>query len=218
MCSECGYVARDFEPVTCGVCGAEAEAFQKLDKEAIESLVPLEGGVEEEVTFDNIKLKWTTEARKALREVPDGYQMRRARAQIEKNARVKKIPTITLDLVMRVIGDTLDDTRHLTARGTLKKSSTDGSGDRTAATKPAMEELVQDGDFLWTTKALARINRVPEGFMLTRTKGRVEDAARKHNTKLITLAITEEGIAEGIKMMEEMLKKQAEEKGKKDEK
>ncbi|MFB3131296.1 MAG: universal stress protein, partial [Rhodothermales bacterium] len=76
ICSTCGYAARDFEPVTCGVCGAPAEAFQKLDKEAIESLVPLEGGVEEEETFDNIKLKWTTEARKALREVPDGYQMR----------------------------------------------------------------------------------------------------------------------------------------------
>ncbi|MCH8960473.1 MAG: universal stress protein [Bacteroidetes bacterium] len=218
VCSTCGYAARDFEPVTCGVCGAPAEAFQKLDKEAIESLVPLEGGVEEEETFDNIKLKWTTEARKALREVPDGYQMRRARAQIEKNARVKKIPTITLDLVMNIIGDTLEDTRHLTERGALKKSSTDGSGDRAAATKPAMEELVQDGDFLWTPDALARINRVPEGFMLTRTKGRVEDTARKHGAKLITLAITEEGIAEGIKMMEEMLREQAEEQRKKGEK
>ena len=216
VCSTCGYAARDFEPVTCGVCGAPAEAFQKLDKEAIESLVPLEGGVEEEETFDNVKLKWTTEARKALREVPDGYQMRRARAQIEKNARVKKIPTITLDLVMAIIGDTLADTKHLTERGVLKKSSTDGPGDRTAASKPAMEELVQDGDFLWTPDALARINRVPEGFMHTRTKGRVEDAARKHGATLITLAITEAGIAEGIKMMEEMLRKQAEEQGKKD--
>ena len=214
ICSMCGYAARDFEPVMCGVCGAPAEAFQKLDKEAIESLVPLEGGVEEEETFDNVKLKWTTEARKALREVPDGYQMRRARAQIEKNARVKKIPTITLDLVMAIIGDTLADTKYLSERGVLKKSSTDGPGDRAAASKPAMEELVQDGDFLWTPDALARINRVPEGFMHTRTKGRVEDAARKHGAKLITLAITEEGIAEGIKMMEEMLRKQAEEKKK----
>ena len=59
--------------------------------------------------------------------------------------------------------------------------------------------------------ALARINRVPEGFMLTRTKGRIEDAARKRNATLITLEITEEGIAEGIKMMEEMLRQQAEE-------
>ena len=217
VCSECGYAARDFEPATCGVCGAPAEAFQKLDKEAIESLVPLEGAVEIEETFDNVKLKWTTEARNALRQVPDGYQMRRAKAQIEKNARVKKIPTITLDLVMAVIGDTLEDTKHLTERGTLKKSATDGPGDRAAATKPAMEELVQDGDFLWTPDALARINRVPEGFMRTRTKGRVEDAARRHGVTLITLAITEEGIAEGVKMMEEMLRRQAEEKGKKDE-
>lgn len=218
VCRECGYAARDFEPVTCGVCGAPAGAFQKLDKEAIESLVPLEGAIEEEETFDHVKLQWTTEARNALRQVPDGYQMRRAKAQIEKNARVKKIPTITLDLVLAVVGDTLADTQHLAERGALKKSASDGPGDRAAATKPAREELVQDGDFLWTPDAVARINRVPEGFMRTRTKGRVEDAARQHNTTLITLAITEEGIAEGVKMMEEMLRKQAEEQGKKDEK
>ena len=217
VCSECGYAARDFEPVECAVCGASAEAFQKLDKGAIESLVPLEGGVEEEATFDDVKLKWTKEARETLRQVPDGYQMRRAKAQIEKNARVKKIPTITLDMVLAVIGDTLDATQHLSEPGTLK-STTDGPGDRDAASKPAMAELVKDGDFLWTPDALARLNRVPEGFMRTRTKDRVEDAARKHNTTLITLEITEEGIAEGVKMMEEMLRQQAEEKGKQDEK
>ena len=143
--------------------------------------------------------------------------MRRAKAQIEKNARVKKIPTITLDMVMAIIGDTLEGTKHLSERGVLKKSATDGPGDRDAASKPALEELVQDGDFLWTPDALARLNRVPEGFMRTRTKDRVEEAARKHSTTLITLAITEEGIAEGVKMMEEMLRQQAEEKGKKGE-
>ena len=74
-----------------------------------------------------------------------------------------------------------------------------------------MAEPVKDGDFLWTPDALARLNRVPEGFMHTRTKGRIEDAARKRNATLITLEITEEGIAEGIKMMEEMLRQQAEE-------
>ena len=143
--------------------------------------------------------------------------MRRAKAQIEKNARVKKIPTITLNMVLAVIGDTLESTQHLSEPGTLK-STTDGPGNRDAARKPAMAELLKDGDFLWTPEALARLNRVPEGFMRTRTKDRVEDAARKHNATLITLEITEEGIAEGVKMMEEMMRQQAEEKEKKDEK
>ena len=212
VCRECRYAARGFEPVACAVCNAPAEAFEKLDKETIASLVPLEGGVEEETTFDNVRLKWTKEALQRLRQVPDGYQMRRAKAQIEKSARVKKIPTITLDMVTAVIGDTLDATEHLSERGTLPKSTPDGPGDRTAASKPAMQELVQDGDYLWTPDARARLERVPEGFMRTRTQERIEACAQQHNTTLITLAICEEGIAEGRKMMEEMLKKQAEDK------
>jgi len=215
VCRECGYAARDFEPAVCAVCGAPPEAFEKLDKEAIENLAPLEGPIEEEETFDNIKLKWTTDARNALREVPDGYQMRRAKAQIEKNARVKKIPTITLDLVMNVIGDTLDDTQHLTAKGNLKKSTADGPGDRSAAAKPA-EALIQDGDFQWTPDAWARLERVPEGFMRNGTKKRMENCARAHGTTLITLDIAEEGIAEGLKAMEKMIREQAEAKKKSD--
>lgn len=211
VCSECGYAARGFQPVTCGVCGAPADAFQQLDKATIERLVPLEGGVEEEETFDNIKLQWTKEAREALRRVPDGYQMRRAKAQIEKNARVKKIPTITLDLVTDVIGDTLKTTEHLSERGPLKKSTPDGPGDRTAARKPALEALIQDGDFQWTPDAAARLERVPEGFMRSRTKERVEACAVQQSTTLITLAVCEDGIAEGRRLMEEMLRKQAEE-------
>ncbi|MFQ5568842.1 MAG: universal stress protein [Rhodothermales bacterium] len=211
ICSECGYAARGFEPVQCAVCGALADAFQKLDKDTIAGLAPLEGGIEEEETFDRIKLNWTAEARHALRQVPDGYQMRRARAQIEKNARVKNIPTITLDMVTDVIGDTLDDTKHLAERGTLKRATENEGSDRTAPSKPAAEELIQDGDFLWTPEAAARLQRVPEGFMRTRTKERMESAARAHNTTLITLEIGEEGIAESRRLMEEMLRKQAEE-------
>ena len=47
ICRECGYAARDVEPVICPVCNGPADGFQKIDKQAIESLVPLEGGGEE---------------------------------------------------------------------------------------------------------------------------------------------------------------------------
>ena len=213
ICSECGYAARGFEPVRCGVCGAGSEAFQKLDKEAIERLIPLEGGMEEAATFDDVKLKWSKEARAALRSVPDGYQMRRAKAQIEKRARVKRIPTITLNMVRAVTEDHLDDTQYLSARGSLKTPDPGQDGSRAAASRPAAAELVQDGDFMWTPRAIARIGRVPEGFMRTRTKDRVEDVARRRKAALITLDITEEGIAESLKLMEEMIRRQAEENG-----
>ena len=202
ICSECGYAARDFEPAVCAVCNAPPEAFQKLDKDAIQQLVPLEGPIEEEETFDNIKLKWTQDARKALKEVPEGYQRRRAKAQIEKNARVKRIPTITKDLVMSVVDNTLDDTRHLEERGKLNQSATD------AAENLPDQEYIKDGDFNWTADAVARLNRVPEGFMRNATKKRVEQVARERDVHLIDLEVTEAGIELGKKMMEEMIKKQ----------
>lgn len=213
VCSVCGYAARDFEPAVCAVCGAAPEQFEKLDKEAIDNLAPLEGAVEEEETFDKVKLKWTQDARNALREVPEGYQRRRARAQIEKSARVKKLPVITKDLVMDVVGDTIEDTKNLEARGRLK-STENGEGDRSAATKSVAQEVIKDGDYSWTVEAMNRLNRVPEGFMRDQTKKRMESCAQQHNTNLVTLAIAEEGIAEGRRLMEEMIRKQAEEKKK----
>jgi nucleotide-binding universal stress UspA family protein len=202
ICSQCGYAARDFEPAVCGVCGAPAEAFQKLDKEAIERIVPLEGPVEEEETFDNVKLKWTQEARNALRSIPEGYQRRRAKAQIEKNARVKRIPTITRELVDEIVFDVMDDTQHLNERGKLNQTAVDAAG-----ALPG-QELILDGDFSWTADAVVRLNRVPEGFMRNATKGRIEKVARNKEAAIIDLDLAEEGIAIGRQMMEEMIKKQ----------
>ena len=76
ICSQCGYSARDFDPVRCAVCGSPAEAFQKLDKDAIAQLAKLEGGSQEQDTFDDVRLNWTKEALNEIRSVPDGYQMR----------------------------------------------------------------------------------------------------------------------------------------------
>ena len=209
ICAQCGYAARDFEPVKCAVCGSAREAFQKLDKQAIEQLRSLEGGVEESATFDDVKLKWTKDAREELRRVPDGYQMRRAKAQIEKRARVQRVPTITRQMVLAVTEVQYEETRHLAERGSLKTPGANGGGPRDAPAAPAMDELIADGDFLWTPRAKARLDRVPEGFMRSRTRERVEGVARSRNTTLITLGITEEGIKEGLKLMEEMMREQA---------
>jgi len=203
VCKTCGYAARDFEPAVCAVCGAPPESFEKLDKQAIENLVPLEGEVIEEETFDNVKLKWTEEARKLIYSVPDGYQRRRSKAQIEKKARTHRIPTITLEMVQEVLGETVKDTDQLEERGNLNQTAVDSKG-----SLPDQPELTKDGDYWWTADAVARIQRVPEGFMRNSTKKRVENVAANRGTEVIDLEITEEGIAEGRKAMEEMIRKQ----------
>ena len=209
ICSQCGYSARDFEPVRCAVCGSPAEAFQKLDKDAIAQLAKLEGGSQEQQTFDDVRLKWTKEALKEIRSVPDGYQMRRAKAQIEKRARVQRVPTITLGMVRAVLTGNAEELQNLTPGGHLKTVGEHADGSREAPTRKVAEDLIQDGEFMWARNARARLSRVPEGFMRTRTKERIEAVARASKTSLITLAITEEGIRDGIKLMEEMIQEQA---------
>lgn len=204
ICSNCGYAARGFEPAVCAVCGAAPDQFQKLDKEAIRQLAPLEGALEDVETFDKKKLSWTAEARALLREVPDGYQMRRARAQIEKGARVKGLDTITVDMVTDAVADLLEDTSSLSERGRLKEK--DEARPRADARGL---NLLHRGDFRWTPDAWARLERVPEGFMRDRTKTRMEDAARGRSTTIVTLEIAEEGIAVARKAMEEAIRKQA---------
>ena len=207
VCRECGYAARDVDPVVCPVCNGPAEGFQKIDKQAIENLAPLEGDIEEEKTFDNLKLKWTSEAKQALHGVPSGYQRRRARAQIEKTVRVRKLPTITRELVLEVAGDIIEETKNLEERGRLKKEMVSG-------TESVLEQhVIQDGKFRWSASAVARLNRVPEGFMRDQTKDRIINCAEKKSADLITLEIAEEGIAESRNIMAETIKRDSKDKG-----
>ncbi|MEE9220533.1 MAG: PCP reductase family protein, partial [candidate division NC10 bacterium] len=62
-----------------------------------------------------------------------------------------------------------------------------------------------DDLFTWTEEAVARLARVPEGYMRDMTKKRVEEAAAERATREITLEIVEAGIEVGTKMMAELI-------------
>ena len=86
----------------------------------------------EEAAFDGKKLKWSAEARRAIREVPDAYLRRRAKARIEKAARMQKMQTITRDLALPMIDETVGSDR-LDANGADEPAATvpsDGTGTR----------------------------------------------------------------------------------------
>ena len=57
----------------------------------------------------------------------------------------------------------------------------------------------------WTDDATQRIFRVPAGFMRTKTQERIEELARERAATAIDLALVEEGIEIGKKMMAEMI-------------
>ena len=59
--------------------------------------------------------------------------------------------------------------------------------------------------FDWTNEAAQRIFRVPAGFMRNKTQERVEELARERAASSIDLALVEDGIEIGKKMMAEMI-------------
>lgn len=211
LCGRCGYAAKDFRPVTCPVCKEAGAQFEEINRETLQSLGRLkEGALEVEETFDGRKLTWTGEAKEVLRRVPSGYQRRRSKARIEKTARVRGLDTVTRDFALDIVQQDLAETSYLTPRGealAIEVKAEEKSDD--LVVRP------RDGSPLpWTDAAWARIGRVPVGFMRDATRGKVEEFAAAKGVTEVNLALCEEGIAEGRRMMAEMISHYGKDKGK----
>src|SRR5437667_459076 len=108
ICSICGYTVKGPNAVvTCPVCKAAPEKFQVISRDVVEAIAAQEGGVHEEEALPGVQVKWSADARDALREVTDAYLRRRAKARVEKYARSKKIPVITCQLALPMIEATV---------------------------------------------------------------------------------------------------------------
>ncbi|MFQ5829648.1 MAG: rubredoxin-like domain-containing protein, partial [Candidatus Methylomirabilia bacterium] len=202
ICSICGYTVKGPSPVVqCPVCRAGADKFQVIDKAVVEAMAAEEGAVEEEEVLPGITVKWSAEAREGLREVTDAYLRRRAKARIEKYARSKKLPVITRELAYPMIEETV-------GRDKL------GAGWETLIAKTRFEPAEvsagagsegQSGAVGWTAEAVARLNRVPAGFMRDMTRAEIERVARDKGVAAIDLALCEEGIGQACSTMNEVI-------------
>ncbi len=189
ICSRCGYVAKGQEPVKCPVCGGGAERFQVIDREVVEAIARREGGIEEEEAFDGVKLRWTEEARQALKGIPDAYLRRRAKARIEKAARVRRLSVITKEFALPIIEDTVGE-----------------GGFRETGVPPEVEGRVEENQAIpWTEEATTRLQRVPAGFMREMARARIEALAAERGEKVVTLALCEEGIGASRDTMNEVI-------------
>ena len=101
MCRACGVAATQSGAVKCTVCGATD--FEVISQEMIEKIAEVEGGLQEETTYDGRKLRWSEDARKGLWTMKNAYQRRRVKARVEKRARMMKLDAITLDFARQVI-------------------------------------------------------------------------------------------------------------------
>jgi hypothetical protein len=180
ICTTCGYAARDVLPHACPVCKQDGTQFNKIDRATLDSLVPLEGGSEEEASFDGVKLRWTDEARKLLRTVPSGYDRRRAKARMEKLARVRGLATVSKAIASEITGETSE-----TSIATQAENAPDSAATLT-----------------WTPEAEQRLARVPAGFMRNMTRTRIENLAGEKGHTVVTLDIAEEAIGMARQLMQ----------------
>ncbi|MFQ5894448.1 MAG: universal stress protein [Nitrospinota bacterium] len=214
ICSACGYTAEAEDPVRCPVCGAGAEAFQKVDREVVEGVLRAQGGVMEEEAFDGQRLQWTKAARHSLQQVSDAHQRRRAKARIEKAARLKKLSTISLEFARPLIEESVDpahlpqDARPAAPQAKQASPPPAEAVPREEGSPPFSPPLggelagAEEEDLRWTEEAEASLGRVPEGFPRAMTRKRVEAEARAQGRQVITLALAERAIArvrEGVR-------------------
>jgi nucleotide-binding universal stress UspA family protein len=210
MCRSCGVTATQSGAVKCTVCGSTD--FEVISQEMIEKIAAVEGGLEEETTYDGRKLRWTEEARKGLWTMKNAYQRRRVKARVEKSARMKRLDTITLDFARRVIeeetGTPLEIGTSASAPGgaTARPGETrcgEGGEARLIARDDKKNPLIST--FEWAEDAAQRILRVPAGFMRNKTQERVEALAKERAVTSIDLPIVEEAIEIGKKIMAEVI-------------
>ena len=200
ICSICGYTVKGPNPVvTCPVCKAAADKFQIISRDVVEAIATQEGGIEEEESMPGVQVKWSADARDALREVSDAYLRRRAKARIEKYARSKKIPVITCQLALPMIEETVGREKLGAGWDTLlartKFEPAQAPAGETAAASP----------FAWTVDATARLDRVPAGFMRDMTREEIEKVATEKGVTTIDLAVCEEGIGHARETMNEVI-------------
>jgi hypothetical protein len=203
MCRACGVTATQTDPVRCTVCGAAD--FEVISQDMIEKIAAVEGGLQEETTYDGRKLRWSDEARRGLWTMKNAYQRRRVKARVEKRARMKKLDAITLEFAREVIEEETGAPLQIQGRSAeIPESAAAAPGEaRLVARDEKKNPLISTFD--WTHEAVQRILRVPAGFMRNQTQERVEELARERAAAAIDLALVEDGIEIGKRMMAEMI-------------
>ena len=203
MCVKCGVTATESQPVACGVCGGTV--FEVITREMIDRIAAVEGALTEETTYDGHKLKWTEESKKALWTMKDAYQRRRTKARVEKSARLKKLPVITLEFAKKVIEDETGAPLQLEEKGAPESVP---FADEKKLIARDVKNVPLVSAFTWTDDAAQRALRIPSGFMRNRTQDRIEAMAVERSITTIDLDLVEEGIEYGKAAMAEMIAKQ----------
>ena len=208
ICRKCGLAATDPDPVKCSVCSSTD--FDVVTPDMVKAIIQSEGGAQAEDTYDGRTLRWTRDAKRSLWVFDNAYQRRRTKARIEKMARMRRMPTVTLEFAKATIEEESGKPLVLPE---VEGQEEAGTGEDTIATTPDGRRLIARDSrntplvstYAWTDDAIKRVLRVPGGFMRDRTQNRIEEVAAQRQATTIDLELVEAGIEHSRQMMAQMV-------------
>ncbi len=147
-------------------------------------------------------MPWSDEARERLTRVPDmvrGMLVREIESWVTREGG-QEVTETALDAVRSQWMD----------RGVFHLDPQDPRSQATpTTTEQPIENAAEDHQQpTWQAAALARLMRVPEGFMRDASKNRIEDYARKQGLDSISLQIAEAGLAQAREAMQQQMQDQ----------
>ncbi|TCJ20293.1 universal stress protein UspA [Rubrobacter taiwanensis] len=227
-CEVCNYVAKG-KPVKCPVCGAEAIKFRPVDREIARASD--DENLNRSEVYDGRELLWTDDAKRLLDTLDEWQVKRRVRARAEKSALKKGYTTVTREYVEQCYreetgrdyyetevrlntegnrvypqresgGCPVSHARQKVEQETGEKCPVDHK-----AFKQAGEKVPEGGSkqFAWTEDAVARLERVPKGFMRNISRNMTENLAREKGVRQIDLPLIEEALEGARNTMEDVI-------------
>ena len=168
----------------------------------LDRIAASEGGLEEETTYDGRKIAWTQDAKRGLWTMKDAYKRRRAKARVEKAARVRRLDVITLEFAHEVIEEESGVKLELPAEAEIAPNGKNGER-RLIARDARKNPLISAHE--WTAEAVERLFQVPAGYMRDKTQERSEQLVEQRGLATVEPDTVQEGIEVGARLMEEML-------------
>ncbi|MEE8612505.1 MAG: universal stress protein [Nitrospirales bacterium] len=205
VCNGCGYIGKGDAPVKCPICGGAGDGFKIVDKSIFEAAAKAEGTLETQMSYDDVPMQWTKDAKEAIRAVPAGFQRRRAKAKIEKSSRKLGMTTITLAYAGPMIQEAASE-EYTPIFANKTPSSSDAETQHQSANNGDSQNREEASPYTWEPDALQRLERAPEGFMRDCTRALILKHAEKLGTTSITLEVANEGIDQAKQTMEEAMK------------
>jgi hypothetical protein len=235
MCRRCGVTALEAAPPRCTVCGASdfetvtpemIESIARVEGGLTEETTY--DGRKLRWSEEAKKALWSMrdayQRRRTKARVEKGARMRRldivtlefARQIIEEETgRPLVVPaTLPPEASRPETGTAHEAQGDASSAAVLDAVSATGVPGASLAAGPAPELRLVARDqnknpllspFAWTPEGIERVFRVPAGFMRNQTQERIEAVAREKGASTIDLALVEEGIEFGKKMMAEMI-------------